>query len=150
MKARILILSPLLLLAACKKDSSTTTTTTPVPEKTPPVATAVPDEALPPPPPLPPERPLHEVHVASGSLPPRAVDVPPPPVAVEVPDDVAVDEDEDAARTPGEHLDHAIQKTDEGIRQGISATGKFLERAGEKIEDKARENAPPPAPRPRQ
>ncbi|MDB6078937.1 MAG: hypothetical protein JWO82_2684, partial [Akkermansiaceae bacterium] len=57
---------------------------------------------------------------------------------------VDVDEEEPSPRTPGEHLDRALQKTDEGIRKGADATGRFLQRAGEKIEDEAHRNQRPP------
>lgn len=52
---------------------------------------------------------------------------------------IPVDEEEPVPQTPGEHLDHAIQKTDEGVRKAAGATGRFLQRAGERIEEKAKE-----------
>lgn len=81
------------------------------------------------------------------------------PKAVEVPEEVVAVPPPEAPRTPGEHLDRAIQKTGQGLQvagekteeglktakekteagldKAAEATGKFLKRVGEKIEEQA-------------
>jgi len=48
---------------------------------------------------------------------------------------------EPPAPTPGERLDHGIQKTEEGLRKAAEATGSGLRRLGETIERKAEEQS---------
>jgi hypothetical protein len=125
MKASFLIFSPLLLLASCKEKKTVVVV---------PVATEV----------------AHDNSFRPDGTPRQEVKVVPPtavPVPEEVPPAVEVDEEEPSPRTPGEHVDHAIQKTDEGLRKAADATGRFLQRAGDKIEDESRRQAPPPPPR---
>ena len=111
MKKSILLIPLAVALASCDRESSA-----------PPKAVAVPesDATAPAPEPM--------------AVPPVAV--PPPAVAAEEP---VVPEP--APETPGEHLDHALQKT--GLRKAADATGNFLKRAGEKIEDAAEEGEEP-------
>lgn len=70
----------------------------------------------------------------------------PPPVVTRViePEEFQVAEEEPASSelvepTAGERLDHAIEKTEEGLRRAAGATGGALRRAGDAIEKKAEE-----------
>jgi hypothetical protein len=93
---------------------------------------------------------------ATGSTPPASEIVEPaPPSAVPVtqPEDFKVAEEEPGvvvtpSPTPGQRLDNAIEKTEdgletakekteEGLRKAAEKTGGFLQRAGETIERKA-------------
>jgi hypothetical protein len=81
---------------------------------------------------------------------PESVEATPAPAAVPVKEDeFKIGEEEPAentpAPTPGQRLDQAIEKTEEGIgtakekteegiRKAAEKTGQFLQRAGEKIE----------------
>ncbi len=87
------------------------------------------------------------------------VEVTAPPVAIPV-EDQSPDEEEPSAPdtdvvhpTPGERLDHAIEKTEqgvrtaaekteEGLRKAAEKTGGALQKAGEKIQQKANEAKP--------
>jgi hypothetical protein len=78
-----------------------------------------------------------------------------PPAAIPVtePEDFKVAEEEPGtageviiveptpAPTPGQRLDHAIEKTDEGLRKAAEKTGGALRRVGEAIEQKADEQS---------
>lgn len=88
-----------------------------------------------------------EPATAPGSSPPAAE-------AVAVPQEFKVGEEEPAAGdpTPGERLDHAIErtnegletakeKTEEGLRKAAEATGGGIRRLGEAIERKADEKS---------
>jgi hypothetical protein len=82
---------------------------------------------------------------------------PPPPTAVPVtpaeaygvaeeeptnaPEIEEVPVTEPPAPTPGERLDHGLQKTEEGLRKAAEATGAGLRRLGETIERKAEEQS---------
>lgn len=169
-RASLLILSPLLLLAACrdKKDTAAkppaavpvAETPAAIPDTTVPSAVQA-DNAF-----RPDGTPRQRVVIGPDGATAR------PPVAIPVPEDevptVDVDEDEPspAPRTPGEHLDRAIErtgqglqtagekteqgvrtaaeKTDEGLRKAADATGRWLQRAGEKIENDANRQQQPP------
>lgn len=93
---------------------------------------------------------------AAGSTPPASEIVEPaPPSAIPVtePEDFKVAEEEPGSPdapspTPGQRLDNAIEKTEEGLetardkteeglRKAAEKTGGFLQRAGETIERKA-------------
>lgn len=87
------------------------------------------------------------------------------PKAVEVPEEVVVVPPPEGPKTPGEHLDKAIQKTGQGLQvagekteeglktarekteagldKAAEATGKFLKQVGEKIEEQAEKPVPP-------
>lgn len=87
------------------------------------------------------------------------------PKAVEVPEEVVAVAPAEDPKTPGEHLDKALQKTgqglqvagekteeglktarektDAGLNKAAEATGKFLKRVGEKIEEQAEKPVPP-------
>ena len=87
------------------------------------------------------------------------------PKAVEVAEEVVVVPPPEDPKTPGEHLDKAIQKTGQGLQvagekteEGLKTarekteagldkaaeeTGKFLKRVGEKIEEQAEKPVPP-------
>ena len=87
------------------------------------------------------------------------------PKAVEVPEEVVVVPQPEDPKTPGEHLDKALQKTGQGLQvagekteeglktakekteagldKAAEATGKFLKRVGEKIEEQAEKPVPP-------
>ena len=86
-----------------------------------------------------------------SSAPEASQSTTPPPAAVPVtePEEFKVGEEEPAenapAPTPGQRLDHAIEKTEqglgtaketteEGLRKAAEKTGGFLKRTGEKIE----------------
>lgn len=76
-----------------------------------------------------------------------------PPAAIPVtePEDFKVAEEEpgtageviivEPTPTPGQRLDHAIDKTDEGLRRAAEKTGGALRRVGEAIERKADEQS---------
>jgi predicted small secreted protein len=74
---------------------------------------------------------------------PEALELTPPPEAPPaeeaMPDEEepSVPDSEVAAPTPGQRLDHALEKTEEGVRKAIEKTGEALQRAGEAIERKA-------------
>ena len=90
---------------------------------------------------------------------PAAVEAASPPVAIPV-EDQSPDEEEPSAPdtdvvqpTPGERLDHAIdkteqgvrtaaEKTEEGLRKAAEKTGGALQRVGETIQRKAEETKP--------
>jgi len=91
---------------------------------------------------------------AGNGQPPAEIVEPAPPAAVPVtePEEFKVAEEEpgtlEPAPTPGQRLDHAIDKTgegletardktEEGLRKAAEKTGGFLQRAGETIERKA-------------
>jgi len=92
---------------------------------------------------------------AGAGQPPAEIVEPAPPAAVPVtePEEFKVAEEEPGtleapAPTPGQRLDHAIDKTgegletardktEEGLRKAAEKTGGFLQRAGETIERKA-------------
>ncbi len=67
--------------------------------------------------------------------------VPPALPVAEPPQDFKIGEEEpgnyEPSPTPGQRLDHAIQKTEEGILKGAAATGEALRKTGEAIERKA-------------
>ena len=87
------------------------------------------------------------------------------PKAVEVPEEVAAVPEPESPKTPGEHLDKALQntgqglqvagekteeglktareKTEAGLDKAAEATGKFLKRVGEEIEKQAEKPVPP-------
>ena len=87
------------------------------------------------------------------------------PKAVEVREEVVVVPSPEDPKTPGEHLDKALQKTGQGLQvagekteeglktakekteagldKAAEATGKFLQRVGEKIEEQAEKPVPP-------
>ena len=87
------------------------------------------------------------------------------PKAIEVPEEVAESPSPAEPKTPGEHLDKALQKTGQGLQvagerteeglktarekteagldKAAEATGKFLKRVGEKIEEQAEKPVPP-------
>ena len=87
------------------------------------------------------------------------------PKAVEVREEVVVVPSPEDPKTPGEHLDKALQKTgqglqvagekteegiktakektEEGLDKAAEATGKFLKRVGEEIENQAEKPVPP-------
>lgn len=87
------------------------------------------------------------------------------PKAVEVPEEVVAVPPPEDPKTPGEHLDKALQKTGQGLQvagekteeglktarekteagldKAAEATGKFLKRVGEKIEEQAEKPLPP-------
>ena len=115
MKASSLLafLLPLLALSSCKDRDPVVVT--PVAVESRPDGTVV-------------EKPLPPVVVVPSE------DIPAAPALDEIP----LDEEEPAPRTPGEHVDRAIQKTDEGLRKGLDSTGRSLERFGEKIEEEAK------------
>lgn len=78
------------------------------------------------------------------TLPSSEIAEPVPPAAVPVtePEDFKVAEEEpgtlvEPSPTPGQRLDHGIEKTEEGLRKAAEKTGNFLQRAGETIERKA-------------
>ena len=93
--------------------------------------------------------------IAKDAVPSPEIIEPAPPAAVRVtePEEFKVAEEEpgnpDApSPTPGQRLDHAIEKTEqglgtakekteEGLRKAAENTGNFLQRAGETIERKA-------------
>jgi hypothetical protein len=91
---------------------------------------------------------------AHTSAPAIEVVEPRPPAAIPVaePQEFKIGEEEpgnlEAEPTPGQRLDHAIEKTqqgvetgvektEEGVRKGAGATGRTLQRVGEAIERKA-------------
>jgi hypothetical protein len=93
---------------------------------------------------------------SASSTPPPASEVviePRPPIAprVTAPEDFKVAEEEPGtpevivveppAPTPGQRLDHAIEKTQDGVRRAAEATGRGLQRAGDAIERKADEKS---------
>lgn len=87
------------------------------------------------------------------------------PKAVEVPEEVVAVPPPEDPKTPGEHLDKALQKTGQGLQvagekteeglktarekteagldKAAEATGKFLKRVGEQIEEQAEKPVPP-------
>jgi hypothetical protein len=87
------------------------------------------------------------------------------PKAVEVPEEVVAVAPPVDPKTPGEHLDKALQKTGQGLQvagekteeglktakekteagldKAAEATGEFLKRVGEKIEEQAEKPVPP-------
>ncbi len=87
------------------------------------------------------------------------------PKAVEVSEEVVVTPAPEDPRTPGEHLDKALQKTGHGLQvagekteeglktakekteagldKAAEATGRFLKRVGEKIEEQAEKPVTP-------
>ncbi len=101
-----------------------------------------------------------KVPVAAAPVPePAPVEVVIPPVAIPV-EDQSPDEEEPSAPdtdlvqpTPGQRLDHAIEKTEqgvrtaaekteEGLRKAAEKTGGALQRVGETIQRKAEEAKP--------
>jgi len=96
-----------------------------------------------------------EAPAAGQPLPSSEIAEPTPPAAIPVtePADFKVAEEEpgnleEPSPTPGQRLDHAIEKTEqgletardkteEGVRKAAEKTGNFLQRAGETIERKA-------------
>jgi hypothetical protein len=108
-------------LAACEKKSAEPSET-----KMPPVAKVEAD-----------------VPPATPEPPPEAIAMTPPP---EIPPaaDAMPDEEEPSAPdgeapapTPGQRLDRALHKAEEGVRKATEKTGEALQRAGEAIERKA-------------
>lgn len=90
--------------------------------------------------------------VVSESQETVVVETPPAAVVVEDEKEFKIAEEEPAdlepSPTPGQRLDHAIEKTEqgidtakekteEGLRKAAEKTGNFLQRAGEAIEKKA-------------
>jgi hypothetical protein len=87
------------------------------------------------------------------------------PKALEVKEEVVLVPQPEDPKTPGEHLDQALQKTgqglqvagekteeglktakektEEGLDKAAEATGKFLKRVGEEIENQAEKPVPP-------
>lgn len=108
-----------------------------------------------------PTAPAAPVAVTPAPAPEKAapVEVATPPVAIPV-EDQSPDEEEPSAPdtdlvqpTPGQRLDHAIEKTEqgvrtaaekteEGLRKAAEKTGGALQRVGEKIQQKAEEAQP--------
>ncbi|MEI7928051.1 MAG: hypothetical protein WCH40_05830 [Verrucomicrobiales bacterium] len=73
------------------------------------------------------------------------VEVTSPPLAIPV-EDQSPDEEEPSAPdtdviqpSPGQRLDRAIEKTEQGVRTAAGETGRALQRAGEAIERQAEE-----------
>ncbi len=86
----------------------------------------------------------------SPAAPAVEITEPAPPAAVPVTDpaEFKVAEEEpgtieiiEPAPTPGQRLDHGIEKTEHGLRKAAEATGGALRRVGEAIERKADEQS---------